>query len=299
MPIAVAVIAPGAMGSAVGQLLTERGVMVVTLLDGRGEATVRRAEAAGMIGANEEAVAAADIILSIVPPAQAEPLALRLQPAIAQRMRKPIYIDCNALNVDSKRRIGAIVADAGAPFVDGAIIGSPPRPGYDGPTFYLSGEAARSAMPLAEYGLRLHILESGLGAAAALKMSYTGITKGLTAIAAAMVLSAARAGTAEELAAELAESQPHLLARFSLTLPDMFPKAYRWVAEMEEIASSLRDDDPARLIYEGAAGLYARLARDFAGEQQEIEMLSQFVREIEWGTESSEEQPDPAFDPDP
>ena len=28
---------------------------------------------------------------------------------------------------------------------------------------------------------------------------------------------------------ELAASQPQLLARFARTLPDMYPKAYRWV----------------------------------------------------------------------
>jgi hypothetical protein len=45
-------------------------------------------------------------------------------------------------------------------------------------------------------------------------------------------------------------------------VPRMPPKAYRWVAEMEEIAAFVGADFPEHRIYEGAAGLYARLAQD-------------------------------------
>ena len=55
----VAVIAPGMMGSAVGQRLVENGIEVRTLLSGRSEATVARAKAAGMVGVADEQAAAA------------------------------------------------------------------------------------------------------------------------------------------------------------------------------------------------------------------------------------------------
>jgi ketol-acid reductoisomerase len=44
----VAIIAPGAMGSAVGRRLREHGARVLTSLTGRGAATIHRAEAAGV-----------------------------------------------------------------------------------------------------------------------------------------------------------------------------------------------------------------------------------------------------------
>ena len=44
----VAIIAPGNMGSAVGQRLTEHKVKVLTSLTGRSEASAARAGAAGM-----------------------------------------------------------------------------------------------------------------------------------------------------------------------------------------------------------------------------------------------------------
>jgi hypothetical protein len=45
----------------------------------------------------------------------------------------------------------------------------------------------------------------------------------------------------------------------------MLPKAYRWVAEMREIAGFLGPDDPAHLIFEGAARLFEHIA-----EQQKV-----------------------------
>ena len=278
MELSIAVIAPGAMGSAVGRRLADRGATVLTALDGRSDATRKRAEAAGMIGAEDTRIAAADFILSIVPPGEAEAVARRLQGAIATTARKPVYVDCNAVNIQTASRIAAIIAESGAPFIDCAIIGGPPRSGLDGPSFYLSGEAANKAAPLADLGLKIRILDAPNGAASALKMSYAGITKGLTALACAMILGAARAGAAEALHAELAESQPQLLERFERTLPEMFPKAYRWVAEMREISGFLAEDDAASMIYEGAARLYARLAEDVEGEQQEIGLLEKFLK---------------------
>ena len=50
-------------------------------------------------------------------------------------------------------------------------------------------------------------------------MSYAGITKGLTGLAAAMMLAATRFGAAPSLAAELADSQPELLTWFKRQVP--------------------------------------------------------------------------------
>ena len=59
----IAILAPGAMGSAVARRLSENGARVLTSLKGRSEATLKRAVDAGMIGAEDDAIADADIIL--------------------------------------------------------------------------------------------------------------------------------------------------------------------------------------------------------------------------------------------
>ena len=280
MPSTIAILAPGAMGSAMGRRLVEHDARVVTSVVGRSAASRARAAAAGMIAADDEAIAAAGLILSVVPPHEAVAIAERFAPAIRATATKPVFVDCNAVDVRTVARVAAVIAGTGASFVDGCIIGAPPRPGTVGPRLYASGEAAAALGSLRDLGLDLRLMAGPVGAASALKMSYAMVTKGLTALAAAMVLAATRAGADEALRAELVESQPHLLARFKDALPDMVPKAYRWSGEMREIAAFLADDPAGAAMFEGAAALYDRLATDFAGEGQEIATMDAFVAAI-------------------
>ena len=256
------VIAPGAMGSAVARRLAEHGAEVRTTLAGRSASSRARAAAAGMRPVEDETelVDGVDAVLAILPPGEARGLAQRLAPLLAAARRKPLYLDCNAVSPATMAAISALLASTGATILDGGIIGGPPRPGAEGPHIYVSGEAAPSARLLREYGLDIRILDGPLGAASALKMSYAGLTKGLTAIGAAMFLGAAASGADAALVAELAESQPEMLAMLRHNLPPMYAKAYRWVAEMREIAAFLGPDVAGAQIYEGAARLYDQLA---------------------------------------
>jgi 3-hydroxyisobutyrate dehydrogenase-like beta-hydroxyacid dehydrogenase len=273
----IAILAPGAMGSAVARRLAENGARVLTSLKGRSEATAKRAAEAGMIAAEDADIAGCDIILSIVPPGEAVALAERLAAVIVRREKKPLVVDCNAVNVDTVLGIEEIIGSAQAPFVDAGIIGFPPRPGGKSPAFYVSGEHAKDLAVLGQLGLDLRIVEGPVGAASALKMSYAGIVKGLAGIGSAMVLAATKAGAADALRDELALSQPAILARLSTALPDMIPKAYRWVAEMREIAGFLGPDHPASLIYEGFARWFEHLAEDAKGEAADAALMEAFA----------------------
>jgi 3-hydroxyisobutyrate dehydrogenase-like beta-hydroxyacid dehydrogenase len=271
----VAVIAPGGMGAAVGARLAERGARVVTLLEGRSEASVKRAVAASMTPVSDIEVAAADVVLSIVPPGQALALADRLQPALRAANRKPIYVDCNAVGPATVKDIAATISGTDCPFVDGGIIGGPPRAGYDGPSIYISGPEAVRVEWLGQFGLKVRAMAGAVGDASALKMSYGGLTKGVIALGSALVLAAERAGVADALRAELAESQAGMLTQLNRGVPDMFAKAYRWVAELEEVARYVGPREEAQ-IFQGIAGLYDRLAEDFDGSKAEIGALARF-----------------------
>lgn len=272
----VAIISPGAMGSAVAARLTENGVEVRTLLVGRSNASVARAREAGMRDASEQEVAEADIVLSIVSPGDAIALAERLRPALADAARKPVYVDCNAINPGTVARIAEVIGAARCPFVDGGIVGPPPKPGAHATRIYLSGPDSERVAVLAEYGLTMPILSGPIGVASALKMSYAGITKGFTALGAAMMLAATRGGTADWLKRELAGSQPELWAWLTRQVPNMYSKAHRWVPEMEEIAGFVEEDAAARQLFEAAASFYEHIAADYAGPRRETEALSQF-----------------------
>jgi 3-hydroxyisobutyrate dehydrogenase-like beta-hydroxyacid dehydrogenase len=257
----IAVIAPGEMGAGIGQRLRERGARVITSLAGRSAASGKRAERAGMVAASsDDEIVTADIILSVVPPKDAAGLAQRLKPAIARAAKKPIYVDCNAVAPQTAVEIGTILDGTGAHYVDGGIIGAPPTPTTPGARLYVSGERARDVTRLSNYGLDTRFLDGPIGAASALKMSYAGITKGFTAVSAFMMLGATRAGCAAELHKELAESQAPLLAWLGRQMPKMPPKAYRWVAEMEEIGVFLDGIPDGHAAYDGFARLYEFIA---------------------------------------
>ncbi len=277
MTTTIAVIAPGMMGAAIGARLAANGANVLTLLDGRSEATIARANAAGMSGATTDEIAAADMILSVLPPGDALDLANKLSPVLSASSAKPHFADLNAVNPDTAVEIGRVIEETGCRYIDGGIIGGPPRDGYAGPVIYISGPDASAARSLNELGLNCRELDATIGTASALKMCYGGITKGVTAIATTMALAASRAGISEALRDELMTSQATLFKSLQRSVPDMFGKAYRWVAEMEEISTFVGDRAEGE-IHKAIAGLYDRLAKDFEGKREEIDALAQLFR---------------------
>jgi L-threonate 2-dehydrogenase len=258
MGITVAVMAQGTMGAGVGKRLNERGAEVRTLLSGRSEASAGRAKAAGMRPAADERelLSGADYFLSILPPDQAEALAERLAPALRSLPVKPVYVDCNAISPQTAGRVAAIVEPTGSAFVDGGIIGGPPREGYS-PAIYASGPQAERTKPLKDYGIDWRIIDGPIG--------------GTTAIAAAMLLGAARFGCAEALIAELSASQPEMLKRMQRGIPGMYDKAYRWVGEMQEISDFLDANTPSSEMYRGIARLYEYLAAAEAEDKPAVD----------------------------
>jgi L-threonate 2-dehydrogenase len=278
----IALVGAGEMGSAVGARLRERGADVVTSLRGRSPASAERVRRAGLrvVEGERELIEGAQFVLSIVPPARAAEVARGLAGVITEAPQKPAYVDCNAISPHSAGEIAQILRPTGCRFIDAGIIGSPPRAGYDGPKIYATGGAAPELAQLADFGLNVRVLAGDVGVASALKMSYAGITKGFTGVAAAMMLAGSRAGVGAELRRELEESQPQLFAWMSRQVPSMYPKAYRWVAEMEEIAAFSRDDAPTRALYESLAAFYEEIASLYAGRNASSDpfsSLSEFV----------------------
>lgn len=276
MGLTIGIAAAGQMGAGIGRVLVAGGARVQTLLAGRSMATVRRAAAAGIEDATPETLARADIVLSILPPGEARTFAA----AVAERIapdRPPVFAEFNAITPALSREIGDIVTAAGGRFLDGSIIGAPPAPGKRQPRLYVSGPETDALAPLAALGLDIRPLDTTIGTASALKMCYGGLTKGLTGLQAALILAAERAAVGAPLRAEMADSQPALLARARSGIPAMYPKAYRWVAEMECISDFVGSEMPESKVWEGIAGLYRRLAEDAAGSGGEIDMIDRFL----------------------
>jgi len=278
----VVVIAMGEMGSGLARRLKERGARIRTSLTGRSAASAARAKAAGAESFDDDRdlLDGADFMLSVVPPGSARDLARRLAPALQAVARKPVYVDCNAIAPQTAREVAAIVAPTGCPFADGGIIGGPPKGEDAGPRVYVSGPAAQDAAQLTRYGLDIRVLPGDVGVASAFKLSYAGFTKGMVALASEMILGATQAGIADELKCEIASSLPQFLAWIQKRVPEMYPKSYRWVAEMEEISAYLAGVPGGGEIYAGMARLYADLAQSAkqrGGQGNAIDALQAFL----------------------
>src|SRR5579871_3365017 len=127
----VGILSPGDMGAAIGAVLGAHGVPVLTCLAGRGELTRLRAAEAGMrdLPDLDALVREAGMILSVLVPAEAEGLALRLAEAMRRTGARPVFADCNAISPGTMRRIAEAARAAGAAVIDAGIIGPPPGPG--------------------------------------------------------------------------------------------------------------------------------------------------------------------------
>lgn len=252
----VGILSPGDMGHAIGAVLHQHQVRVITNLRSRSARTVALAKTAGFseVPDDETLVREADVLLSILPPDRAHALAERIAAVLRATGAPLLFVDCNAIAPRTVREVERLLTEAGASFVDGGIIGGPPRLGRPGPRLYVSGPRAAELANLQARGLDVRVLGSQVGQASGLKMCYASLTKGLTALATEALVAGRALGLQEPLLAEF-QALP-LFQTIERSVPGMPPKAYRWIGEMEEIARTFADLGlPARMP-EGAASLY-------------------------------------------
>jgi 3-hydroxyisobutyrate dehydrogenase-like beta-hydroxyacid dehydrogenase len=260
----IGLVGVGAMGAGIGGSLVSAGSRVVSVLADRSTASRARAVAQGIEEVDDlgAVMARSRILLSIVPPGVASAVAdgaARAATAIGAEGR--IFVDCNAISPGRSRQIAGAVRAAGMSYVDGGLIGAPPSPGR--PTaLYLSGEGGDVvADALRTPEIRAEWLgPEPAAAASALKMSYAAWTKGLNALALSIRALARAEGVDEALVAEWQRSQPAALAAVDRA-PATAAKAWRWVAEMREIATSLDEAGLPDGAFLSAAEVYRRLER--------------------------------------
>ena len=253
----VGILSPGDMGHTVGNVLRENRLRVITCLEGRSQRTRQLAEKAGIVDVPTypQFVTEADLILSIMVPAQAMSAASMVAGALQKVDTTLAYADCNAIAPQTVRKLGEIITSAGGTFVDASIIGPPPRtPGAT--RFYASGPNLDIFSELNNYGLDVRALGEEIGLASAIKMCYASLTKGLTALCTELLTAASVLGVSEALTAEFQLSQSALFERMENGLPSMPPKARRWIGEMEEISATFAHVGLTPNILTGAADMY-------------------------------------------
>lgn len=260
-PATIALLHPGQMGAAVGHELTKTGAHVLWHPAGRSDASVRRAEKAGLEAVRDMSVLTerSSVVISLCPPAAAE--------ATAEEVRKTgfsgIFLDANAISPERVERISAGMAAQGARAVDGCVIGPPPG-GSVGTHLYLSGSGEDTAAVADLFrgtAVTPITIDGPVGKASALKMAYGSYQKATCALAGVAQALGRAHGVQEQLTAEARR-----LAKSPLADPDYLTgvaaKAWRWGPEMREVSQALVSAGLPPEQAEAAASVFDLWERD-------------------------------------
>jgi 3-hydroxyisobutyrate dehydrogenase-like beta-hydroxyacid dehydrogenase len=261
------VVSTGAMGSALAGVWREGGLRVVATAAGRSERTRRLAENAGveLLPDLDAVVAAADAVVSVVPPGEAGAVAREVAAAAGLARVAPLLADLNAIAPRTVRDLDHGRLD----LVDGSVSGPPPlRPGTT--TVYLSGLRAAELAEVPAPGLDVRVVGSSIGLASAVKMSTASVYKGTVALLAHALVAARHQGVLEHVLEDLRGSYPQLVTSPGPVVARAAAKSPRYVDEMREIAASQREAGLTPALFDAMAIVYSELARsDLAGRPPE------------------------------
>lgn len=255
----VGILHPGEMGSAVAATVRNSGYEVCWVSEGRSHLTRARAESAGLTDARTLAYLCetCPVILSVCPPEFAAQLAAQ----VLSHGFSGTYLDANAISPAHKQQIAARMQAKGVRFVDGGIIGLPPK--ARGQTWlYLSGEHAETVACCFRAGpLETEVIGTEIGKASALKMCFAAQSKGSIALLIAVLGAADHLNVLADLKRQWARGgQP--IDKTEAHVLRSAPKAWRYVPEMHEIAATFEGVGMPPEFHRAAARIYDML-REF------------------------------------
>ncbi len=254
------------MGSAIGAAYVAAGARVLATVGDRSERTRGLAESAGLelLADLDAVVADAELVLSIVPPAEARAVAAAIGASARRTGATPLVADLNATSPATARRIDALLADAGIELVDGSISGGPPRADYR-TRAYLSGPRAAELAAGAPAWIDARIVGGEVGLASAVKMCTASVYKGQTAILAHALFTAQAHGVLAQVLDDLGDSFPQQIDRAARSIAVSATKAHRYVGEMREIAATQQEVGLTPALFDAMAEVYDALARSSIG----------------------------------
>jgi len=264
----IGVLHPGQMGMVVAVSARNSGNDVYWVSQGRSAATQERASQAGLrdAGALAKLCELCPVIVSVCPPEFAEQMAGQ----VADLSYQGTYVDANAISPERSQRLAHRLEERGARFVDGGIIG-PPTMSRNRTWLYVSSPQAANVAPYFSAGpIEVEVLPGGIGQASALKMCFAAYSKGSIALASAVLSAAENLDVLEDLKRQWARSGPSL-PDIEREISRAAPKAWRFVAEMREIADTFESAGLPAEFHQAAAEIFrsvaARHTVDYQHEQ--------------------------------
>jgi 3-hydroxyisobutyrate dehydrogenase-like beta-hydroxyacid dehydrogenase len=160
-----------------------------------------------VVTSNEEAVVAADLVISAVTAAQTSTAAAQIAREVSPNA---FVLDVNSASPRTKTACAEVVDRAGGRYVESAVMSSVPPHGIRVPML-LGGAHAEALQPtLAAFGFDAHIGSPTLGVVSAVKLCRSVVIKGMEALFIESMLAARHYGVEDEVLASLAETFPSL-----------------------------------------------------------------------------------------
>lgn len=296
----IGLMTPGDMGQAIALAIKSKGHVVCTALEGRSERSRRLAHEAGLVdlGTIGRLIAECEVVLSVMDPGAAAAFGRSAATALRASGRSTLIVDCNAIAPATTIDIGAMIVAAGGRYLDGGIIGPPPR-GNAKTTIYLSGPGAADLRDLEGPQLGIVVVSERIGDASALKMCSGALTKGTQALWLEVLYAANKLGVDQVLERELQGSRGAIYQWVLEQLEIMPPKAYRWVPEMLEISKTFGESGMTPTVFKGISEICEFVAATELGHEapEEARARGRSGKDvIEWLATSA---PDPAPRPPP
>lgn len=259
-PLVVAILGLGEAGSAIARDLVAADAQPGREVSVRGWDPAPRGDISGipLAGSAVDAVAGAQVVLSINVAAVARDVALSVADALTPRA---VFADLNTSAPALKRDIAAIVEPKGALFADVALMAPVPGRGIHTPALVAGSGAEQFRAAFAPLGMPIEVVSAQPGDAATRKLLRSVFMKGWAAAIIESLEAARRLGAddwlLQEIAQEFSQADERLMWRL---IEGSRQHAIRRVEEMTAAVELLHDLDIEPRVASAAAGWLRQLA---------------------------------------
>lgn len=264
----ITLMSPGEMGSPIAEQIQNSGIDVISPLKNRSKQTRDRAKKYGIIDSDnlENSIFESDLVISILVPDAAKDLAIQVS-KFSKKLNKEIYFaDLNAVSPETVQSMKDILSDSKVKFIDGGIIGAPPK-GNNIPRVYVSGEHSAYFTKLDGLGMKVMDMSGDIGSASAMKMAYASITKGYSSLLIAAITLSIKTNNFHHLMDELEFSQSNVFKDLN-NLKSIPSKAHRWIGEMEEISKTFIENNITGDFHKASGSIYRNVSDSKLGKDR-------------------------------
>ena len=161
-----------------------------------------------------------------------------------------VFLDLNSASPGTKQRAAAVLAAAGARYVEAGVMTSVPPYGIRVPMLLGGAHAAALAEQLVAWGMDAKVVSDRLGIASAIKMSRSIMIKGLEALVVESYTNARRYGVEDHVLPTLKETFPQIDwdAQGAYFFSRVVQHGKRRAEEMRESANTVQEGGFAPLM---------------------------------------------------